>query len=140
MAVFSQFANSIIQRHFYHEGDFSIRDFINNGTGRLFIVNRIATEEAFRGYYSLFLDLAFREFLCRPINRKNRFWFIIDEFPSLMKLETLEKLLAEGRDRGSCPLLGAQDFEQVKKNYGTNAYSIFNTNLFNITYGLRCKY
>jgi len=126
MAVFSQFANSIIQRHFYHEGDFSIRDFINNGTGRLFIVNRISTEEAFRGYYSLFLDLAFREFLCRPINRKNRFWFIIDEFPSLMKLETLEKLLAEGRDRGSCPLLGAQDFEQVKKNYGTNAYSIFN--------------
>jgi type IV secretory pathway TraG/TraD family ATPase VirD4 len=126
MAVFSQFATSLIQRHFFHDGDFSIREFINNGTGRLFIVNRIATEESFRGYYSLFLDLAFREFLCRPINRKNRFWFIIDEFPSLMKLETLEKLLAEGRDRGSCPILGAQDFEQVKKNYSPNAYSIFN--------------
>ncbi|RJQ48922.1 MAG: hypothetical protein C4538_03070 [Nitrospiraceae bacterium] len=126
MAVFSQFANALIQRHFYHDGNFSVREFINNGTGRLFIVNRIATEESFKGYYSLFLDLAFREFLCRPINRQYRFWFIIDEFPSLMKLETLEKLLAEGRDRGSCPLLGAQDFEQVKKNYGTNAYSIFN--------------
>lgn len=126
MAVVSQFANSLVQRHFYHEGDFSVREFIKGGAGRLFVVNRIATEEAFQTYYTLFLDLAFREFLNRSIDRNFRFWFIIDEFPTLMKLETLQRLLAEGRDRGSCPILGAQDFEQVKKVYGADAYSIFN--------------
>jgi type IV secretory pathway TraG/TraD family ATPase VirD4 len=126
MSVVSQFSNALVQRHFYHDGDFSIREFIRNGTGRLFIVNRTATEEAFKTYYTLFFDLAFREFLNRQINRSFRFWFIIDEFPSLMKLETLQRLLAEGRDRGSCPVIGAQDFEQVKKTYGPDAYSIFN--------------
>jgi len=126
MSVVSQFSNALVQRHFYHDGDFSIREFIRNGSGRLFVVNRNATEEAFKAYYTLFLDLAFREFLNRQINRNFRFWFIIDEFPSLMKLETLQRLLAEGRDRGSCPVIGAQDFEQVKKTYGPDAYSIFN--------------
>jgi len=126
MSVVSQFSNALVQRHFYHDGDFSIREFIRNGSGRLFIVNRNATEEAFKTYYTLFLDLAFREFLNRQINRNCRFWFIIDEFPSLMKLETLQRLLAEGRDRGSCPVIGAQDFEQLKKTYGQDAYSIFN--------------
>lgn len=127
MTVVSQFSNALVQRHFYHDGDFSVREFIRSGAGqRLFVVNRSATEEAFKAYYTLFFDLAFREFLNRGINRNFRFWFIIDEFPSLMKLETLQMLLAEGRDRGSCPVLGAQDFEQVKKIYGSAAYSIFN--------------
>jgi len=126
MSVVSQFSNALVQRHFYHDGDFSVREFIRNGTGRLFIVNRNATAEAFKAYYTLFFDLAFREFLNRQIDRSFRFWFIIDEFPSLMKLETLQRLLAEGRDRGSCPVIGAQDFEQVKKIYGPDAYSIFN--------------
>jgi len=126
MSVVSQFSNALVQRHFYHDGDFSVRKFIRNGAGRLYIVNRNATAEAFKAYYTLFFDLAFREFLNRPIDRKFRFWFIIDEFPSLMKLETLADLLAEGRDRGSCPVIGAQDFEQVKKIYGSDAYSIFN--------------
>jgi len=123
MSVVSQFSNALVQRHFYHDGDFSIREFIRNGAGRLFIVNRSATEEAFKTYYTLFFDLAFREFLNRQINRSFRFWFIIDEFPSLMKLETLQRLLAEGRDRGSCPVIGAQDFEQVKKTYGLDFQS-----------------
>lgn len=126
MSVVAQFSNALIQRHFYSEGDFSIREYIRNPNGRLFIVNRIATEDAFKTYFTLFLDLAFREFLSREVDRNFRFWFIIDEFPTLMKLETLQHLLAEGRDRGSCVTLGAQDFEQVKKKYGADAYSIFN--------------
>jgi len=126
MTVVSQFSNALVRRHFYFDGNFSVRQFIKNGTGRLFVVNRAATEEAFKAYYTLFFDLAFREFLDRSINRTFRFWFVLDEFPSLMRLETLQKLLAEGRDRGNSTILGAQDFEQIKKTYGNDAYSIFN--------------
>ena len=36
MSVVSQFSNALVQRHFYHDGDFSIREFIRNGCRQAF--------------------------------------------------------------------------------------------------------
>jgi len=108
-------------------GNFSVRDYIQDKEDkrRIFIINP-ANVESFRGLNTLFLDLAFKEILSLPDDINRRIFVIIDEFPSLCKLESLERLLAEGRSKGSCPLISAQDFTQIERIYEAGAASIFN--------------
>ncbi|MBN2094267.1 MAG: type IV secretion system DNA-binding domain-containing protein [Candidatus Zambryskibacteria bacterium] len=108
-------------------GKFSVRDYIKNKEDkrRIFIINP-ANVESFRGLNTLFLDLAFKEILSLPDDIERRIFVIIDEFPSLYKLDSLERLLAEGRSKGACPLISAQDFTQIERIYEAGAASIFN--------------
>jgi len=108
-------------------GEFSVRNYIRDKEDkrRIFIINP-ANVESFRGLNTLFLDLAFKEMLSLPDDIHRRIFVIIDEFPSLYKLESLERLLAEGRSKGSCPLISAQDFTQIERIYEAGAASIFN--------------
>jgi len=108
-------------------GKFSVRDYIQDKEDkrRIFIINP-ANVESFRGLNTLFLDLAFKEILSLPDDINRRIFVVIDEFPSLYKLESLERLLAEGRSKGSCPLISAQDFTQIERIYEAGAASIFN--------------
>ena len=108
-------------------GIFSVRNYIQDREDkrRIFIINP-ANVESFRGLNTLFLDLAFKEILSLPDDINRRIFVIIDEFPSLCKLESLERLLAEGRSKGSCPLISAQDFTQIERIYAAGAASIFN--------------
>ena len=47
-----------------------------------------------------------------------RIWIFLDEFPNLPKLETVIKLLTQGRKFGACVFLGIQSYSQLKKTYG----------------------
>jgi len=126
-ASFTEYANYFKNPDIRYRGDFSIRRWINNERGGvLFIANPPAVQDSYRAIYSLILDLAFKEILQLPDNLNRRIWLFIDEFPSLFKLENLERLLAEGRSKGSSPVLVAQDFTQVERVYGHGAPSIFN--------------
>ncbi len=63
-----------------------------------------------------------------------RFWFIVDELPSLQKLPSLEIGLAESRKYGGCFLAGVQSIPQISTTYGhTRSQAIldlFNTKIF----------
>jgi hypothetical protein len=51
-------------------------------------------------------------------NNSRRIWIVMDEFPNLPKLETVIKLLTQGRKFGACVFLGIQSYSQLKKTYG----------------------
>jgi len=108
-------------------GGFSIRDYVHDegDKRKIFLVNQ-ANVETFRGLITLFLDLAFKEILSLRDDINRRIFLIIDEFPSLFQLDSLERLLAEGRSKGSCPVIAAQDFTQIERIYERGAPSIFN--------------
>lgn len=56
---------------------------------------------------------------------KRRIWLILDEFPSLPKMESVPKLLAEGRKFGVAGFIGVQNYAQIQKTYGkTGAQSV----------------
>jgi hypothetical protein len=51
-------------------------------------------------------------------NSERRIWLILDEFPSLPKMESVPKLFAEGRKFGVAGWLGVQNFAQMQGTYG----------------------
>jgi type IV secretory pathway TraG/TraD family ATPase VirD4 len=56
---------------------------------------------------------------------KRRIWLILDEFPSLPKMESVPKLLAEGRKFGVAGFIGVQNYAQIQQTYGkTGAQSV----------------
>lgn len=53
-----------------------------------------------------------------PDSRERKVWFFLDEFPTLGRLDAVETLVAVGRSKGVRVVLVAQDFSQVKEEYG----------------------
>lgn len=56
-----------------------------------------------------------------PLNQHRRFFLLLDEFPSLERIDSLLELLAEGRDRGVCGVLGTQTWSQIHNTYGSDS-------------------
>lgn len=67
-------------------------------------------------------------------NRQRRVWFFYDELPSLHKLPTLPRIIAEARKFGGCFVLGFQNFAQMEEIYGPKAaaglFDLLNTKFF----------
>ncbi|CAI8830366.1 type IV secretion system DNA-binding domain-containing protein [Methylocaldum szegediense] len=52
-----------------------------------------------------------------PDSRKRRLWLVLDEFPQLGKVESIEKFVEIGRSKGVRTLLATQDINQVRSIY-----------------------
>ena len=52
--------------------------------------------------------------------KNRRFFVLLDEFETLERLERIGKLLAEGRDRGVCGILGLHAWSELKQHYGAD--------------------
>jgi type IV conjugative transfer system coupling protein TraD len=98
---------------------FSIRNWVRDeGDSWLFISTTEAQAEAVRPILSLWVNTAIQTVLeLEPIHRE-RLWFMIDEFPRLQKLESIELALTNVRKYGLCIVLGIQDFSQLRAKYG----------------------
>jgi type IV conjugative transfer system coupling protein TraD len=122
------------------ETGFSIRNWISDESNPdqwLFLSARPDQRETLRPLISGWLDTALNALMSlspelSPNGR--RFWFIIDELPSLQKLPSLETGLAEARKYGGCILAGVQSIPQLATTYGhTQSQAIldlFNTKIF----------
>ena len=97
-----------------------IRDFIRNDDhdSWIFLSSRAEQREAFAPLVSLWIEIASTSLLSLEPDRKRRVWYVIDELPSLQKLPSLTKLLAEGRGFGACCILGIQSVAQTRSIYG----------------------
>jgi type IV secretory pathway TraG/TraD family ATPase VirD4 len=100
---------------------FSIRDWIaEEGDSWMFISTREAQMDAIRPLLSLWVYIAIQAVLdLEPIHRE-RLWFMLDEFPRLQKMDTMELALTNTRKYGLCMVLGVQDFGQLREKYGPN--------------------
>lgn len=103
---------------------FSVRRWIREGQGSLWIpytANQIA---ALRGLASCWMNIAILETLSLEPSTERRIWFHVDELDALGRIEGLQDAQARLRKFGGCVAIGFQSFAQVKQVYGEGAQTI----------------
>ncbi|KPB82042.1 MULTISPECIES: type IV secretion system DNA-binding domain-containing protein [Pseudomonas syringae group] len=99
-------------------GDFSIRTWLEEGEGNLFITWREDMAEALKPLISAWIDAAFVSILSMPEDENRNIWAYIDELASLEKLASLEAALTKGRKHGLRVVAGLQSTSQLDDIYG----------------------
>jgi type IV secretory pathway TraG/TraD family ATPase VirD4 len=95
----------------------SVRDWVNNGKGVLFIPYRAGQIAALRSTISAWMRLAIFETMNREEGDKP-LWFAVDELDALGRIDGLKDALARLRKFGGRCLLGLQSIAQVSGTYG----------------------
>jgi len=103
---------------------FSIRRWIREGRGSLWMPYAANQISALRGLVSCWMNIAILEALSLPASRDRRIWFHIDELDALGRIEGLKDAQARLRKVGGCVAIGFQSFAQVKDVYGEAAHTI----------------
>ena len=120
--VLKVYINSLKLLKEYSNNSFSIKEWIRdeNQRGFLFLTSRSDFHESIKPLLSLWLDLTVRNLLSLDQETKRKVWFIIDELPSLQKLEALKSGLAESRQFGGSFVISVQLISQLRDIYGRN--------------------
>ncbi|MGC8766798.1 MAG: type IV secretion system DNA-binding domain-containing protein [Brevinematia bacterium] len=105
---------------------FSLKQWVEEGEGFLFIVGFPKLRDTLRPLLSLFIDVAIKHALSLPEDNKRRIFFILDEFSTLQKLSATLSCLEQGRSKGLSLVLALQDFNQLERIYHEAAFSILN--------------
>jgi len=106
------------------DGTFSIRDWVKNGRGALFLTYTDDKIEAFRPVLGAWISLAIKETLSLPpdLDKKGtsrrRVWFVTDELDSLGTVNGLSDALTRGRKYGLCSIGAIQSISQLRERYG----------------------
>ena len=121
---------------FLPDGDFSIRKWINEAErGLLFLSNTEKTQALFKPILSLFVNAVGSNVLNLPDDRERRFYFFIDEFTALTRLDKVIDLLKLGRSKGASLFLAFQDFQQLEKIYSKEDMRTIINNCKNVAVG-----
>lgn len=124
------------------QGDFSIKSWVNNGQGWLFITVPPNQRDTLRPLVSAWIDIAIKGLMDRSPetanhhknHKNNKMWFILDELPALQRIASLKRGLAEGRKYGGCFVAGIQNIFQMEEIYGhagaLSLLDMFNTRFF----------
>jgi len=96
---------------------FSVRDWVKNGRGVLFIPYQAKQVAALRSIISTWVRLAIFEAMSQP-EGDQRLWFIVDELDALGVIDGLKDALARLRKFGGRCVLGFQSIAQVSSTYG----------------------
>lgn len=99
-------------------GKFSIRDWMENGTGVLFITWREDMKDSMKPLISSFVDVFCSALLSMPEDQRRRWWLVIDELGSMEKMASLEDFLTKGRKNGGRALVGLQSVSQTDEIFG----------------------
>jgi type IV secretory pathway TraG/TraD family ATPase VirD4 len=103
--------------------DFSVRHWVSEGRGVLFIPYAAAQIAALRSIIAMWVRLAIFETLNRP-GADQRLWFVVDELDSLGAIDGLKDALTRLRKFGGRCVLGFQSASQVSSTYGADAQTI----------------
>lgn len=102
---------------------FSIRDFISEQNGWLFVSFKQSQRDALRPLIAATLDIASRAVLDLPPaagsrSDQTRTWFVLDELPLLGRISSLVTLLTNGSKHGASAIVGLQTVAQLRETYG----------------------
>lgn len=111
-------SNKLSEHRAMPSGDFSIRDWMENGKGSLFITWREDMKTAMKPLLSAWVDVFCSSILSMPESAHRRWWLLIDELASLEKLASLEDVLTKGRKHGVRVVAGLQTVSQLAAIYG----------------------
>jgi type IV secretory pathway TraG/TraD family ATPase VirD4 len=117
---------------------FSVRAWIREGRGALFIPYRASQIAALRSIIAAWLRLAIFEAMSQSEGRDQRLWFVVDELDALGAIDGLKDALARLRKFGGRCVLGFQSVAQVSSIYGQGDAQTIIENCGN-TLVLRCS-
>ncbi len=119
---------------------FSVRDWIGNGRGVLFLPYQANQIAALRTIIATWVRLAIFETMCDEGNGNTdrRLWLIVDELDALGAIDGLKDALARLRKFGGRCVLGFQSVAQVSSTYGAGEAQTLVENCAN-TLILRCS-
>ncbi len=116
---------------------FSVRRWIQRGTGALFMPYRAGQIASLRGIIATWLRLAIFEAMSCG-NAQRRIWFVVDELDALGAIDGLKDALTRLRKFGGRCVLGFQSMAQVSSTYGQGDAQTIVENCGN-TFILRCS-
>jgi type IV secretory pathway TraG/TraD family ATPase VirD4 len=98
-------------------GDFSLRRWLENGQGSLYITWREDMAEALRPLISTWFDVLVSSLLSLPPSDERLVWFFLDELASMERLSSLEDGLTKGAKHGGRFVCGLQSTAQLDDIY-----------------------
>ena len=98
---------------------FSLREWIKRGEDGswLFLSMPPAHLEATKYLVTAWFRIIFGDLVMLSPSRTRRLWLLIDEFPSLGKMDIFKPMLAQVRKFGVCCVIGAQSYAQLESAY-----------------------
>ncbi|MGH8148386.1 MAG: type IV secretion system DNA-binding domain-containing protein, partial [Steroidobacteraceae bacterium] len=117
---------------------FSVREWVTEGRGALFIPYRAGEIAALRSIIAIWMRLAIFEVMSRTDGERGRMWFVVDELDALGAIDGLKDALARLRKFGGRCVLGFQSVAQVSSTYGGGEAQTLVENCGN-TVILRCS-
>lgn len=103
-------------RELPNKGNFSFYEWALDGKQSLFLPLFEDSVEIYKPLYTVIFELILKGILSN--NRTLKTAVVIDELGALNRLESLPRLLSEGRKFKVCPILGTQTEAQILKTYG----------------------
>lgn len=100
------------------DGDFSVSDWLERGTGWLFVASFADVRDALRPATRLFMEVLIARHMALPEDVDRRIFYFLDEFTALGKLPSIEMALNQGAGKGASLWLFVQAFGQVDAVYG----------------------
>lgn len=113
-------------------GDFSIRNWLEDGEGNLYITWREDMLEALKPLVSTWVDILCTSILSLPENSERHLWMVIDELDSLQKLPSLEDAATKGRKHGLRIVAGIQSTAQLDRTHGEKDATVLRSCFRNI--------
>lgn len=99
-------------------GDFSFRDWLDEGRGSLWITWREDMLQALKPLISCWVDVTCASVLSMPEDPSRRLHLVCDELDSLEKLNYIVDAATKGRKKGLRILPGVQSLAQLDNTYG----------------------
>lgn len=113
-------------------GNFSIRRWLEEGEGNLYITWREDMLEALKPLVSTWVDILCTSILSLPESPERRIWMVIDELDSLQKLPSLEDAATKGRKHGLRIVAGIQSTAQLDRTNGEKDATVLRSCFRNI--------
>lgn len=124
-SILTIMANSIAPWRDVPDGEFSIRDYVQNEEkykGKcLFLSSDAGRLKAIAPVYLAMLNLAVVAVNSLPADDNRRLWFFLDELPALGSLNELDALLNRARKRGAAAVIGLQSLKYLDKLFGRDS-------------------
>lgn len=101
------------------EDGFSIRKHITaEQSGWLFLPVQEDQVQTFKPLVAAMVDVAIQALLSMSPSSDRRLWFVIDEFATWGRIQSIDPLLTKARKNGGCGALGVQSVAQLRETYG----------------------
>lgn len=115
--------NRIFQGAFCQKGDFSIAEFIRNGSGTLFLELDMSLFNVLKPIITYFIDVSISAIASHSTDT-GRITFLLDEFAMLPKLHNLEMAVALLRSKNCGIICGIQSIDQIYARYNSKDSNI----------------